>query len=99
MKRIIVPAALCFTLAGCATGAPDMMVIQQATATQLGLASTDEVTVSNVVKGKPSALGGSTVTYDAVTARGRKFTCNTMMMPNLNPLEKPTYTSFQCQPK
>ena len=99
MRKIFLTSALCFTLAGCATGAPDMMILQQATSTELGLASTDEVTISNVVKGKPSALGGSTVTYDAVTAKGRQFTCNTMMMPNLNPLEKPTYTSFKCQPK
>lgn len=99
MKRIITSAALCFTLAGCATGAPDMMLIQQATATRLGLASTDEVTITSLVKGTPSALGSSTVTYNAVTTKGRQFTCNTRMMPSLNPLDKPTYTEFECQPK
>lgn len=99
MKRMITSVALCCTLAGCATGAPDLMLIQQATATQLGLASTDEVTVSNVVKGAPSALGGSSVTYSAVTARGRAFECSTLMMPSLNPLNKPDYSNFKCQPK
>ncbi|WP_312952744.1 hypothetical protein [Superficieibacter sp.] len=86
-------------LAGCAAGAPDTMKLQQATATKLGLGSTDEVTLSNIQQSKPDILGGSTVTLDATTAKGRKFSCSTLMMPSLNPLEKPTYTSFDCAAK
>lgn len=102
MKRkigIMLSAAVVFTLTGCATGAPDTMLLQQGAANVLGLASTDELTISNIQKGEANALGSSTVVYDAVTAKGRNFTCNTLMMPNLNPLEKPTYTKIECQPK
>jgi hypothetical protein len=99
-KKTALVAVLSLTvLTGCATGAPDPLILQQATSTRLGLASTDEITLSNVVKAAPDALGGSTVTFDAVTAKGRKFGCQTRMLPNLNPLEKPTYTTFECSPK
>jgi len=97
MYRALLLTALSLSfLSGCATGAPDPLIIQQATASRLGLASTDEVTISNVVKAQPDALGGSKVTFDATTAKGRKFACNTLMMPNLNPLEKPSYSTFEC---
>lgn len=99
MKRMLITSTLCIALSGCATGAPDIMVIQQATATRLGLSSTDEVTISNTVKATPDALGASKVTFEATTAKGRKFACYTTMMPSLNPLDKPTYTDFECQPK
>ncbi|WP_058913256.1 hypothetical protein [Entomohabitans teleogrylli] len=101
MKKITLPLTLglAVLLTGCATGAPDMMRLQQGTTNELGLSSTDEVTLSNVVKGPASALGGSTVTWDATTTKGRKFSCKTLMMPSLNPLEKAPYGNFECAPK
>lgn len=96
---LIFTLATVMTLAGCATGAPDTMRLQQGTVNVLGLASTDELTLSNIQKGEANALGSSNVVFDAVTARGRKFQCQTLMMPNLNPLDKPTYGEFKCEPK
>ncbi|OMQ24394.1 hypothetical protein [Serratia oryzae] len=98
-SKIILSAAVALTLTGCATGAPDTMLLQQGTVNVLGLASTDELTLSNIQKGEANALGSSNVVFDAVTAKGRKFSCQTLMMPSLNPLDKPTYGEFKCQPK
>ncbi|QKJ86308.1 hypothetical protein PMPD1_1349 [Paramixta manurensis] len=90
---------LCFvvaaaaTLAGCSS-TPNTLKLQQATTNTLGLASTDEVTLSNVQKGEPNALGGSEVTFDAVTGKGRKFKCKTFMIPGF--LDEPTYSDFSC---
>ncbi len=100
MLKITVLTLLSLTLlAGCATGAPDPMIIHQATTTTLGLASTDEVTVSNIKQSASNSLGANTVTFDATTTKGRKFACSTKMMPSINPLEKPTYSTFKCEPK
>ncbi|TCV98308.1 hypothetical protein [Biostraticola tofi] len=83
-------------LAGCSS-TPNQLKLHQGTANLLGLASTDEVTLSNVQKGTPDALGGSTVTFDATTARGRKFACKTFMIPGL--LAEPSYGDFSCAQK
>jgi hypothetical protein len=96
---MILSVAVVLTLTGCATGAPDTMRLQQGAANVLGLASTDELTISNIQKGEANALGSSDVVFDVVTTKGRKFSCQTLMMPSLNPLEKPTYSEIKCQPK
>ncbi len=96
MKRstllpLFVVAALALT--GCMSN-PNSLKLQQGTTNILGLASTDEVTLSNIQKGTPNALGGSEVTFDATTAKGRKFKCKTFMIPGL--LAEPTYSDFSC---
>lgn len=100
MNKSLSGFAFCvFLLAGCATGEPASMLLHQATTTRLGLASTDEVTIANIHKAPADLLGGSKVTYDATTAKGRKFACSTLMMPSINPLEKPQYSNIECAPK
>jgi len=101
MKKIILPVVISIIclVSGCATGAPDAMILQQGTTNKLGLSSTDEVTISNIVKGPSNALGSSIVTWDALTTKGRKFSCQSLMMASLNPLEAAPYGDFKCQPK
>lgn len=43
-------------ISGCATGAPDTMLLQQGTTNKLGLSSTDEVTISNIQKALQMSL-------------------------------------------
>ncbi|KGT94207.1 hypothetical protein NG99_10175 [Erwinia typographi] len=96
MKKVLLAvsaAVMLLSVAGCSS-TPNTMKLQQGTTNLLGLASTDEVTLSNIQKGTPNALGGSDVTFDATTAKGRKFKCKTFMIPGL--LAEPTYSDFTC---
>lgn len=101
MKKnlLLMALGIAALISGCATGAPDTMLLQQGTTNKLGLSSTDEVTISNIQKGTANVLGSSIISWDAVTTKGRKFTCQTLMMASLNPLEKAPYGEFDCQPK
>lgn len=65
-KTSLLTSAIAVLLPGCATGAPDTMALQQDTRNKLGLSSTDEVTLRNIVKRPANTLerGGN---WDATT--------------------------------
>ena len=94
----VAAATLVATLTGCATGAPDTMTLQQAATNAIGLASTDEMTLSNVRKSPPNLLGGTIVSYTATTTKGRKFNCTAFLTPGMPPLTKDQYSNFKCEP-
>ncbi|MGS1120767.1 hypothetical protein [Rhodanobacter sp. UC4436_H3] len=72
-------------LSGCATmSTTDAMVpLQTETAHMLGLASSEELTITDVNAGKPDALGGQDYTYTAATKSGRTFDCSARMTPGI----------------
>lgn len=78
----LVTAAAAVSLAGCATVSTNALLVPIQTATAqatLGLASSDEVTISNV-KRTPGALpGAETATYTATTATGRTYQCTAIV--------------------
>ncbi|WP_426233365.1 hypothetical protein [Pseudomonas sp. TWP3-2] len=82
------------TLSGCATN-PNVLQMHKVTAETLGLASTDELTMGPVTKGTPDFLGGTQLTFEATTAKGRKFNCSTYMTPGIL-LEPPKYSRLTC---
>ncbi|WP_426206041.1 hypothetical protein [Pseudomonas sp. TWP3-1] len=82
------------TLSGCATN-PNVLQMHKVTAETLGLASTDELTMGPVTKGTPDFLGGTPLTFEATTAKGRKFNCSTYMTPGIL-LEPPKYSRLTC---
>lgn len=70
-------------LSGCVSVSTDQAIIKlQAETAQgvLGLASSDELTISNVVRTKSSIPGNEDVTYTATTAKGRVLTCKATLM-------------------
>ena len=81
-------------LSGCATN-PNVLQMHKVTAETLGLASTDELTMGPVTKGTPDFLGGTQLTFEATTAKGRKFNCSTYMTPGIL-LEPPKYSRLTC---
>lgn len=88
MKKNYLFAAACLTaltLSGCATmSTTDAMVpLQSSTAQMLGLASSEELTITNVNAEAPDALGGQKYTYRATTKSGRIFDCSAMMTPGI----------------
>ncbi|WP_260986104.1 hypothetical protein [Bordetella genomosp. 13] len=93
---VIIAAGL--TLTACGTTQMNMIEVQNATAKTLGLASSDEITIANVQYGEKNSLGGQKVSYDATTARGRKFSCTAFMIPGLTPFDKPTFNDGECHP-
>lgn len=99
MKKIIALSFLTLLLAGCGSTNVDPMLNQKLAANKLGLASTDEVTISNVKEGEADALGAKTVTFDAVTGKGRRFVCSYRVTPSLMPFDKPSITGSKCAPK
>ncbi|MDR5759321.1 hypothetical protein [Caballeronia sp. LZ035] len=92
-------SAMCLVLSACGGTQLNMTEMQTTTAKTLGLASSDEITVTNVQYVKKNAIGGSKISYDATTARGRKFTCTAFVIPGLTPLDKATYTDGECHPR
>ena len=92
-------AGLCILLSACGGTQLNMTEMQTTTAKTLGLASSDEITVANVQYIKKNAIGGSQISYDATTARGRKFTCTAFVIPGLTPLDKATYSNGECHPR
>ncbi|MFT2793953.1 hypothetical protein ACMV5I_28630 [Serratia sp. T13T92] len=88
-------------LVGCAAVSPDLLVLQNHTASKLGLASTDEVILTNLHQSEPNAFNGRTIMWDAKTAKGRQFQCSLFVTPPLNPLEKVSYRyqDVECQPR
>lgn len=74
---------LCFAVIGCVRVDKDnaMVTLQAYTAEQIGLASSEELTVSNVVVGPENLLGTQDVTYTAKTKSGRTFDCKSAFHP------------------
>jgi hypothetical protein len=72
-------------MSGCATmSTTDAMVpLQNETSKMIGLASSDELTITNVNAEKPNALGGQNYTYTATTKSGRVFDCTAFMTPGI----------------
>jgi hypothetical protein len=86
-------------LSGCSTmSANDAVVpLQSETAKIVGLASSDELTVTDVHANKPEALGGQELSYTATTTKGRVFHCTATMMPGLL-ASPPSVTAPSCTP-
>ncbi|WP_347554190.1 hypothetical protein [Robbsia sp. KACC 23696] len=86
-------------LSACGSAQLNMTEMQTTTAKTLGLASSDEITVTNVIYEQKNSLGGRQISYDATTARGRRFTCTAFVIPGLTPLDKAAYSNGECHPK
>jgi hypothetical protein len=99
LKIACLSALLATGLTACGTTQMNMIDVQTSTAKTIGLASSDEITITNVKYGERNALGGKPVTYDATTARGRKFACSVFMIPGLTPIDRPGYSNWECHPR
>jgi hypothetical protein len=99
IRTVVVMTAVGAALAACGTTQMNMIDVQSATAKTLGLASSDEITISNTKYGEKNALGGQQVSYDATTTRGRRFSCTAFMIPGLTPLNPPTFNNGECHPR
>ncbi|WP_235939177.1 hypothetical protein [Schauerella aestuarii] len=97
--RLAAVAGVSLLVAACGSTKINMTEMQTTTAKSLGLASSDELTVANVQYKEKNALGGQELSYDATTARGRKFACTAYVTPGLTPFDKATYSEAQCSPK
>lgn len=97
--RTLPVAGLAILLSGCGSQQVNMTQVQTETAKTLGLASSDEITVSNINYQKKNAIGGSELTYDATTARGRKFTCSAFVIAGLTPLDEASWSDGKCTQK
>jgi hypothetical protein len=86
-------------LSACGTTQLNMIEVQTATAKTLGLASSDEITISNVQYEKANSMGGQNVSYDVATARGRRFVCTGFVVAGLTPMDKPKLSNGACRPK
>lgn len=84
-RRFIAALATAVTLTGCATMSTNDAIVplQAETARIIGLASSDELTVTDVHAGKPDAMGGQRLSYTATTTKGRIFKCTSLMTPGL----------------
>lgn len=98
LRTVIGMSAAVFILSACGTTQMNMMDVQSATARTMGLASSDELVITNVQYGQKNGLGGQQVSYDATTGKGRRFTCTVFMIPGLTPIDKPTYNDGECHP-
>lgn len=76
---------MALAVSGCATmSTTDAMVpLQKETAQMIGLASSDDLTITNVNAEQPNALGGQNYTYTATTKQGRVFDCKAFMTPGI----------------
>lgn len=98
-KNIIAIAAFTLILTGCTTMDKNVAVVQlqKATASMMGLASSDELTVSKVSFNEPDAFGGQKISYRAKTQRGRTLDCTANMQPGLLSTP-PSVTNPVCVP-
>ncbi|WP_174365293.1 hypothetical protein [uncultured Caballeronia sp.] len=99
LKLAAISAVLLTGLSACGTTQMNMIEVQKTTSRTIGLASSDEITVSNIKYGQRNSLGGTPVTYDATTTKGRRFGCSVFMIPGLTPLDKPAYNDWECHPR
>ncbi|MFJ3681399.1 hypothetical protein [Pseudomonas sp. NPDC090208] len=97
--RALAIAGASVLLSACGAAQVNMTEMQTATAKTLGLASSDEITVTNVQYAEKNALGGQKLSYDATTARGRKFACTAFVIPGLTPLDKAAWSDGECHPR
>lgn len=100
MKKIFALSLGAVLLSGCVSVSTDQAVIQLQSQTAqgvLGLASSDELTVSNVVRTKSSIPGNENVTYTATTAKGRVLSCKATIMAGTI-LTSPTVLQPECTP-
>jgi len=97
--RALAIAGVSLLLSGCGSSQVNMIEMQSATAQTLGLASSDEITVANVKYAEKNSLGGQKLSYDATTARGRKFACTAYVTPGLTPLDKAMWSDGECHQK
>ncbi|BEG75300.1 hypothetical protein [Achromobacter xylosoxidans] len=99
LGKILFSAAAVVAVAGCTTmGTNEAIVpLQSATAQMIGLASSDELTITNVKADKADSLGAQNLTYTATTTKGRRFDCTSRMMPGLL-TSPPTLTTPSCTP-
>jgi hypothetical protein len=98
LKTIAIAMAAALALSACGTAQLNMIQVQTATAKTLGLASSDEITISNVQYEKVNSIGGQNFSYDATTVRGRRFTCTGFIVAGLTPLDKPKLSREECHP-
>lgn len=99
MKRTFIALTVTLLVTGCSTLKTDQAIplLQAETAKMLGLASSDEITVTNVNSSQPDALGGQKLSYRATTDKGRIFDCSSTMLPGLL-LSPPTLSAPTCTP-
>ncbi|UXN35797.1 hypothetical protein N8E86_11510 (plasmid) [Avibacterium paragallinarum] len=81
-KNILIGAVIALLATGCVNLDRKVAIVklQTATASMLGLASSDEITISNVEFGQNSILLGQEVTYQARTRSGRTFKCESRVL-------------------
>jgi hypothetical protein len=99
LRTVIGISVVGFVLSACGTTQMNMIDVQTTTAKTIGLASSDEISIANVKYGQKNGLGGQTVSYDATTGKGRRFSCTVFMIPGLTPIDKPTYNNWECHPR
>src|ERR1700743_2435206 len=95
MRTVLGLSVVSVILSACGTTQMNMIDVQSSTAKTIGLASSDEIVITNVQYGRKNALNGQEVSYDATTGKGRRFTCTVFMIPGLTPIDKPTYNDWE----
>lgn len=99
MKKELILLFSAIALSGCVSMSKDKAIVhlQSQTASIIGLGSSDELTVSNVVMSEANALGSQNITYRATTAKGRIFDCKATTMAGTI-ITTPTLSSAECTP-
>ncbi|MUK91888.1 hypothetical protein GNP80_05490 [Aliivibrio fischeri] len=100
MKKIILSLTIAIGLTGCVQMDKNQAIVdlQLKTMNRLGLSSSDELTISEVVFSKPNAMGQEAIKYIATTSQGRVLECNTTLMPSVIG-SAPTLLDPTCKPK
>ncbi len=99
MKKLLIIGVAAITLTACVSMDKNVAVVQlqNATASMLQLASSDELTISRVNIGEADALGSQSVAYRATTARGRILDCKATLMAG-TVITSPSVTTPSCTP-
>lgn len=81
-KTLLIGTIVALLATGCVNLDRKVAIVklQTATASMLGLASSDELTISNVEFGQNNVLLGQEVTYQARTKSGRTFKCDSRIV-------------------
>lgn len=101
MKKLFILLTITFGLSGCVQMDKNQAVadLQIKTMNALNLASSDELTISEVIFSEPNAMGQEKVNYTVTTAKGRVLECNTTLMPSVIITTPPTLLDPTCKPK